>query len=248
MQAYMKSAMPFLGVVRPVVDRTVAAAVKAHPLTSTRALIDATAALWREAQYREERYAAIELPSCGAKHRALIGPSLLPLLREMMKTGAWWDYVDDLSGGVLAELLRRYPGSTKPALRRWATGNDMWLRRAAILSQRKFDGDDFDAELFYRTIGPSIGPNAKFADEFFIRKAIGWALRERAYTAPDEVRAFCRRFDRHLSPLTKREALRVIGESSPVRRGEARARGTRSAGLDYHPAGAVLPRQPGVKQ
>jgi 3-methyladenine DNA glycosylase AlkD len=209
MQAYMKSAMPFLGVARPVLDRIVADAAKAQPLPTTAALADAMGDLWRDARVREERYAAIELPTCTAAHRKLIAPSLLPLVEEMIVTGAWWDHVDDIAGNVLAELLRRFAPDVKPRLRRWAKGDDLWLRRAAMLCQRKLRGADFDAVLFYETILPSLG-DPRFAGEFFIRKGIGWALRERAYAAPDEVIAFCREYDAVLSPLTKREALRAI--------------------------------------
>jgi 3-methyladenine DNA glycosylase AlkD len=218
MQAYMKSTMPFLGVPRPVLDRIVIDAVKLQPLASTGELIEAMAALWRHARFREERYAAIELPTCSRAHRVLIAPALLPLVEEMIVTGAWWDHVDDLSGNVLAELLRAYPADVKPRLSRWAKGGDMWLRRAAMLCQRKLRGADFDAVLFYETVVASVGPKARFADEFFIRKGIGWALRERSCAAPDEVAAFCREYDAQLSPLTKREALRVIAKRAAARR------------------------------
>ena len=84
----------------------------------------------------------------------------------------------------------------------------MWLRRAAMLSQRSLK-TGFDAVLLYDTLQPSIA-GGQFADEFFIRKGMGWALRERAYAAPDEVRAFCTEYADRLSPLTRREALRVL--------------------------------------
>jgi 3-methyladenine DNA glycosylase AlkD len=221
MQAYMKSAMPFFGVARLVLDRVVVDAVKAQPLSSTAELFTAMAALWRNARHREERYAAIELPTCIGAHRRLIAPALLPLVEEMIVTGAWWDHVDDLSGNVLAELLRAHPDDVKPLLRRWAKGDDMWLRRAAMLCQRKLRGADFDAVLFYETVLASIGGKTKFADEFFIRKGIGWALRERSYAAPDEVMAFCREYDAQLSPLTKREALRVIAKRETTKKAGA---------------------------
>ncbi len=214
MQAYMKSAMPFLGVARPVLDRIVVDAVKADPASGTAGLANAIRQLWRDACFREERYAAIELPTCTATHRKLLAPSMLPLVETMIVEGAWWDHVDDLSGNLLAEFLRRFPADVKPSLRHWAAGDEMWLRRAAMLCQRKLRGADFDAVLFYETILPSLGrpgePLPRFADEFFIRKGIGWALRERSYTAPDEVEAFCREYDAVLAPLTRREALRVI--------------------------------------
>ena len=77
----------------------------------------------------------------------------------------------------------------------------------------------FDARLLYATILPSVG-TSPVAAEFFIRKGIGWALRERSYDAPDEVRAFCREYASQLAPLTVREALKAITRSSSNRSNE----------------------------
>lgn len=210
MQAYMKSALPFYGIAAPLRRALTAAVVQAQPLPDTAALARTMLALWRDARYREERYAAIDIARIGRQHRALARSlELLPVLEEMITTGAWWDHVDDISGGALAQLLESFPLEMKPRLRRWAGGDDLWLRRAAILCQRKLGPAAFDAKLLYDTILPSIG-SGRFAGEFFIRKGIGWALRERSYAAPDEVMAFCREYARALAPLTRREALRVI--------------------------------------
>jgi 3-methyladenine DNA glycosylase AlkD len=127
---------------------------------------------------------------------------------EMIVSGAWWDYVDDIAGHGLAELLRRWPDEMKPVLRKWANGPQLWLRRAAMLSQLN-SKRDCDAVLLYDTLLPSTG-DSPFNQEFFIRKGMGWALRQRSYVAPDEVRAFCREYAPQLSPLTLREALRVV--------------------------------------
>lgn len=213
MQAYMKSALPFYGIAAPLRRRLTAEAVKAHPATDTAALARTMRALWCGARFREERYAAVELPRLGRVHPKLVSLELLPLIEEMITTGAWWDLVDDISGNVLARLLERHPAEMKPLLRRWAKGDDLWLRRAAMLAQRSLDAAHFDAVLLYDTLLPSIG-NGRFAGEFFIRKGIGWALRERSYAAPDEVQAFCREYARQLSPLTVREALKVIHKRS----------------------------------
>lgn len=209
MQAYMKSALPFLGIAAPLRRRLTAAAVKAHPAPNTSALVGCMRELWRSARCREERYAAVELPRLGRVHTKLVNLELLPLVQEMIVEAAWWDLVDDLSGNLLARLLERHPRELKPLLRQWARGNDLWLRRAAMLAQRSLPPASFDAVLFYETVLPSIG-EGRFADQFFIRKGIGWALRERSYAAPDEVAAFCREYAAQLSPLTRREALRRI--------------------------------------
>ncbi|HRD97678.1 MAG TPA: DNA alkylation repair protein, partial [Rubrivivax sp.] len=157
--------------------------------------------------HREARYAALDLLRLPRLRRRL-DTALLPALQEMIETGAWWDFCDEISGVALARLLQAEPAVMKPVLRRWANGPSMWLRRAAMLCQRSLKSG-FDAVLFYDTLLPSLAGGA-FADEFFIRKGMGWALRERAYAAPDEVRAFCTEYAERLSPLTKREALRVI--------------------------------------
>ncbi len=82
-----------------------------------------------------------------------------------------------------------------------------------MLAQRRLK-HDFDAVLLYDCILPSLG-DPRFEREFFIRKGMGWALRERSYAAPDEVRAFCAEYAERLSPLTRREALRVINGRAP---------------------------------
>jgi 3-methyladenine DNA glycosylase AlkD len=213
MQAYMKSKLPFYGIAAPLRRRLTAEAVKAHPCADTVALVRTMRTLWRGARFREERYAAVELPRLGRMHPKRVNLELLPVVEEMIVTGAWWDLVDDLSGNLLARLLERHPAEMKPLLRRWAKGDDLWLRRAAMLVQRSVETNAFDAVLLYDTILPSIG-KGKFADQFFIRKGIGWALRERSYAAPDEVQAFCQEYAAQLSPLTVREALKVIHKRS----------------------------------
>lgn len=207
MQAYMKSALPFHGIATPLRRELTAAAVRDHALPDAASLAEAMHTLWQQARYREERYAALELGRTGV-HARLFDLTLLPVYRQMIVDGAWWDYCDDISGTALARLLREQPHTMKPLLRRWAHGDDLWLRRAAMLCQRRMKAG-FDAVLLYDCILPSIG-KGRFASEFFIRKGIGWALRERSYAAPDEVRAFLREYDAQLAPLTKREAAKAI--------------------------------------
>jgi 3-methyladenine DNA glycosylase AlkD len=210
MQAYMKSAMPFCGIPAPLRRQLSAALVRSRPLPDAATLADTMLELWRSASCREQRYASMELARVGA-HAALgraAGLALLPVYEEMITTGAWWDYCDDISGHAIAQLLQRHPDAMKPLLRRWARGGDLWLRRAAFLCQRRLKAG-FDAELLYDTVRPSIG-SGRFADEFFIRKGLGWALRERSYAAPGEVQDFCREHEGQLSALTRREALKAI--------------------------------------
>ena len=211
MQAYMKSTMPFLGLPAPVRRQVALQVVKAQPLVDARTLAATMAALWDGATYREERYVASELARM-PPHPKLLSPDLLPVYESMIVSGAWWDHCDEISGQGLATLLRLWPGTLKPVLRRWAAGPDLWLRRASFLCQRGLK-QGFDAELFYATLLPSIGDGPQalpHAREFFIRKGIGWALRERSYQAPEEVLAFCEAHREQLSALSLREALKAL--------------------------------------
>jgi 3-methyladenine DNA glycosylase AlkD len=209
MQSYMKSAMPYLGIKAPLNSRLTSEMCQPSPLTDATDLADTMRQLWREAKFREERYAAIELAQL-RPHAKLVSLQLLPVYEEMITSGAWWDYCDDIASHGLSILLQRWPDQMKPTLRAWARGPQMWLRRAAMLSQLNLKGE-CDAVLLYETILPSIGTST-FAKEFFIRKSMGWALRQRAYTAPLEVQAFVREYADQLSSLTVREALRVINK------------------------------------
>jgi 3-methyladenine DNA glycosylase AlkD len=211
MQAYMKSTLPFHGVGTPERRRLVALCLQGRMCEGATALEAAVLALWRGATHREERYAALDLLRVPA-HRRLVGLSLLPAVEEMIRSGPWWDFNDEISGRVLPLLLQRHPEVMKPLLRRWAQGHDLWFRRAAMLCQRRLKSG-CDAALLYDCIRPSLGPGP-LAGEFFIRKGMGWALRERAYAAPDEVRAFCAEHRDQLAPLSRREALKALARGA----------------------------------
>jgi 3-methyladenine DNA glycosylase AlkD len=215
MQAYMKSALPFLGIAAPLRRQLTLQVVKAQQLTTTAALSQAMLQLWRSARFREERYAASELARLGA-HKQLLNLDLLPVFEEMIVSSAWWDHCDEISGNSIQSLLQAWPAQMKPVLRHWAKGDDLWLRRTAMLCQRGIKlKDGFDAVLLYDCLLPSVG-DGKFAKEFFIRKGMGWALRERSYAAPEEVQAFCDEYAHQLSPLTVREALKVLSKKKPL--------------------------------
>lgn len=199
MQAYMKSSMPCRGVPMQAVRSITKAAVRTHPLLTLDALATAVRTLWDEAAFREERYAASALL---ATKIAIGRLELVPLYEHLATTGAWWDHVDDLAHRIAA-LHDAHPSETAAIVRRWSTGADMWLRRLAIISQlgRK---DRVDPALLAEVIEPNIADR-----EFFIRKAIGWALREYARVEPEWVRSFVADHD-NLSGLSKREALKHL--------------------------------------
>jgi 3-methyladenine DNA glycosylase AlkD len=202
MRAYMKSALPFLGVPKPVRVAALRPVWAAHPVTD-RATWEATVrTLFDDATHREERYAALALLQVRGARRWL-DVDLVPLLEHLVTTGAWWDLVDEISARVVAPMHRADPAAMRPVIRRWARADDLWLRRTAILSQLG-SHDGVDRDLLSDAITPSLG-----SSEFFLRKAIGWALRELAYHDPAWVRAYVAEHP-SMSDLSRREALRVI--------------------------------------
>lgn len=217
MQAYMKSAMPYWGVQAQALRRVTKAAFAEHPLTTFAEWRDTLLTLWREAAHREERYAAVELAGCPA-YRGFQTLDTLPVYEELIVTGAWWDTVDALASHQIGGLLRRYPQEMKPLLRAWASDGDIWKRRTAILAQLGFKRET-DLELLYDCIRPSLG-----RPEFFLRKGIGWALRQYAHTDAAEIARYVRRHAALLSPLSRREALKNVDRKKPVRKPRASSR------------------------
>jgi 3-methyladenine DNA glycosylase AlkD len=124
----------------------------------------------------------------------------------MITTGAWWDYVDPIAAHRVGPLLRRYPKLMSRKMRAWSRSKDLWLRRSAIICQLAFKKET-DLGLLYDCIEPAIGEK-----EFFLRKAIGWALRQYAWTDPKEVQRYVREYRSRLSPLSIREALKNCGD------------------------------------
>jgi 3-methyladenine DNA glycosylase AlkD len=197
MQAYMKSAMPFYGVQKPARAQLARAVFDAHPLDDFDAWQRTIQTMWRDATHREERYLALALLQ-DRRYRAYRTMRALPLYEELIVTGAWWDFVDEVSAGPLGALLPE----VAPTLRDWSTDAVMWKRRASIIAQVRRKRDT-DFELLTACIEPNRGDR-----EFFIRKAIGWALRAYAWVEPEVVIAYC---DTHeLSPLSRREALKNV--------------------------------------
>ena len=204
MQAYMKSAMRFYGVTSPVQRRLLRDAVAAHPLGSRAELEAVALELWRGARFREERYAAIQLTDL-RRYAGWRTIDSVPIYEEMIVTGAWWDYVDVLASHHLGAVLRRDPGRMRPLMRRWARANDsLWKRRAAILCQLG-SKQDTDLALLYDCIEPNLSHT-----DFFIRKAIGWALRQLAWADAREVMRYVGANRTRLSPLSIREALKNV--------------------------------------
>lgn len=204
MAAYMKSAMPFLGVQKTERATVLKRVLAEVPLPSAAAWRKVVLSIWRGARYREERYAAIALAR-DKRAKAFHDMDALPMYGEMIVTGAWWDYVDEIASHCLGLMLERSPAPMREAMLAWSRDDDLWKRRSSILCQLRFK-ERTDLSLLYACIEPSIA-----SKEFFLRKAIGWALRQYAWTDPREVARYVKANEARLSGLTKREALKNVG-------------------------------------
>ena len=208
MQAYMKSAMPFHGVSSPDVRRICSGMFAAHRLATFEDWRDTLLALWREATHREERYAALDLAARRA-YAAYLTPAALPLLEEFVVTGAWWDLVD-ATAPLVGIVLQRDREVMTREMRAWSADEVLWKRRVSIICQLRFKADT-DLDLLYACIEANLDDR-----DFFIRKAIGWALRQHAWIDPAEVTRYVRAHADRLSPLSKREALKNVLRSGAI--------------------------------
>ena len=125
-----------------------------------------------------------------------------------MRTGAWWDVVDEIASHLVGGVLAGHRRAATPVMRAWAVEDHLWVRRTAILSQLRHRGDT-DATLLADVLDQNL-QDSPYGDQFFIRKAVGWALREYARTDPGFVRTYVERRGERLSGLSRREALKHL--------------------------------------
>jgi 3-methyladenine DNA glycosylase AlkD len=202
-RAYMKSTMPYAGVTAPAIKRVTAALVTQYPCVDAQDWQRTVESIWDHARYREERYVAVGFARA-RQYRQFRTPAVLPLYEKLIVAGAWWDFVDEIAINLVGELVLGHPKATKPVMRRWAHDDDIWKRRTAILCQLKAKVAT-DTRLLTAVIAPSMTET-----EFFLRKAIGWALREYSKTDPNWVIGYVTDNRQRLSSLSKREGLKVL--------------------------------------
>lgn len=200
MAAYMKTDMPFYGIQKP--DRVpVYRELKRQFAPESRAAYEkAVRELW-ELPHREEKYAAIQYAMSFPEYMTLAS---LPMYRRLIVEGAWWDFVDEVAIRIVGDVLFNQRRQTRPKMDRWIDDSNMWIRRSALISQVKHKWETDEDQLFDHCLRRS------GEKEFFIRKAVGWALRDYAWTAPDRVRKFLVKHRDELSPLSFREAAKRL--------------------------------------
>jgi 3-methyladenine DNA glycosylase AlkD len=200
-RAYMRDQFPFLGIPttkRRALSREVLAGL---PAPTVEELERIARACW-ELPEREYQYFAVDLLGRYAKRLA---PGFLDTVHHLVTTKSWWDTVDALASNVAGPIVAAHPEAVT-VMEDWLVDGNMWLARTAIIHQLTYKERTDTARLFRYCLA-----RADHKD-FFIRKAIGWALRQYAWTDPAAVREFVTAHAAELSPLSVREATKNLAE------------------------------------
>jgi 3-methyladenine DNA glycosylase AlkD len=198
MKKYMRDQFEFLGIKAPQRNALLKEFLKEYGKPRLEELPQTVLALW-ELPEREFQYIALTLLEKDVKK---LSDKHLALAETLVVTKSWWDTVDPLSTNIIGTILKKHPKWIEYYTGKWVQSDHMWLQRTAILFQLKYKKET-DEQLLYEYIRM-----CKDSKEFFIQKAIGWALREYSKTNPESVIKFVE--SEHLPPLSKREALKII--------------------------------------
>jgi len=198
MKRYMKDHSEFYGIKTPVLRALLKSFLREHGLPGKKDLNTVIMACWSQ-EKREWQHVAIEIIIRCIKNpdREIIG-----LLEFMIVHKSWWDTVDGIAAWLVGPFFKIYPDMIISKTREWMDSGNIWLQRTCLLFQLKYKATT-DTELLFGFIRELSGSKT-----FWIRKAIGWALREYSKTDPDMVLEFVN--SHSLSPLSRKEALKVI--------------------------------------
>lgn len=202
MEAYMRNQFEFFGIRSPERTLLLRDFLKENGKPPIEELPDIVRSLWSRSQ-RECQYAALGLID---KQSRYLTKEHLPLLEDMIITKSWWDTIDHIAPNHVGKIYQKEEDDTY--LEKWVHSDNMWLNRIAILHQLKYKEKIDEARLF-RYI--KMHHQSK---EFFIQKAIGWALREYSKTNPESVKRFIA--SEELAPLSIREGLKHVNRKAKV--------------------------------
>ncbi|MEI8074528.1 MAG: DNA alkylation repair protein [Bacteroidota bacterium] len=198
MKAYMLNKFEFWGIKTVVRDQIVKGYLKDHTLPDNMSLEEVIKELWEQPQ-REMQYFAIDL---FVAHKKLWSKSSIKLIEHCITNKSWWDTVDGIASDWLGAYFKLFSEQTFLITSQWNKSNNIWLQRSSILFQKSYKKNTDTALLASHIL------HCKDSKEFFIRKAIGWALREYSKTNPEWVITFVS--NNKLSPLSEKEALKRI--------------------------------------
>lgn len=198
MQKYMRDKFPFLGIKSPERKALVKEFLQEHGLPPLRDVEAISRELWALPQ-REYQYAVMDILQ---RLQKKLTAESVTLLEYLIVTKSWWDTVDALASHEVGTLFANFPATKEATLAKWCTSDNLWLRRTTLLFQLGYK-DNTDADLLFALIRENLD-----SKEFFIQKAIGWALREYSKTDATAVTHFVQ--TTNLAPLSQREALKWL--------------------------------------
>jgi len=204
MQRYLKTTMPFYGVKSPILNTIVNDVNNLHLISNQEEYNSVIMDIWN-LSHREEKYISIKL---ARKWKKYITLEALTVYEKMIREGQWWDFIDPISQGLIGILLMNNRFKMNKILDKWIKDENLWIRRSAILAHLKHKENTDYKKLFEYCL------KCAHEKEFFIQKAIGWALREFSKTEPEIVYAFIQDNERVLSNLSKREGMKYIKKNS----------------------------------
>lgn len=200
MAAYMRTEMPFYGVQKPDRVPIIREIKKKFKPSDSNEYSAAVLSLWAR-PHREEKYCAINYAACFPE---FIVSDSMPLYERLIREGAWWDLVDGISGELVSEAYFKERKKIKPIINKWSRDKDKWIRRSTIICQLQHKEETDHEQLFDLCL------KMAHEKEFFIQKAIGWALREYSKTDPSAVKKFLSTNKTLLAPLSYREGAKHL--------------------------------------
>jgi 3-methyladenine DNA glycosylase AlkD len=203
MQQYLKTTMPIYGLQKP---ERAAVEKRLHERFSEMDVCQDSyeaciRGLW-DLPHREEKYLAIDF---AMKHKEFIGPNSMSLYESMLREDyMWWDLVDPIASTLVGIAALHHPALREQTLRKWINDDNMWIRRTALIAHLKHKTET-DQDMLFEFCRLRMHEK-----EFFIRKAIGWALRQYSYTEPEAVKSFLAQEKSNLSQLSYREGAKAL--------------------------------------
>jgi 3-methyladenine DNA glycosylase AlkD len=204
MSAYLKNNFPFFGIKSPERVSLLKQFLNENKPPQYSEVLEIVSELFNQPQ-RELHYCAIKILE---KRKKEWRKQDIDFFEKMIVTSSWWDSVDTISSALVGEYFIKYPEQIRPITEKWMASNNIWLQRVCLIFQLSYKNKTDFALLMEYTL------QLKDSNEFFIQKAIGWALRQYAKFEPEKVKNFVE--NNALKPLSKREALKHISKDFVV--------------------------------
>jgi len=200
MERYMRNKFKFLGLKKTIIDALSKEFIKENPFKEINKLSGLIDFLWQK-EAREYQYIALKFLEI---YQKILPKKYIEVYEKLIQEKSWWDTIDVLATRLLGNHFKKFSEQQKTYPEKWINSENIWLQRTAILYQLKYKENTNQEQLF------SFIQKKSNSEEFFVQKAIGWALREYSKTSKEEVLSFVQ--ENELASLSKREALKWLNK------------------------------------